>query len=85
MISTLSRPSADPTMDDVTTPTVRLSKRQVEILQLTANGLGTEQIGQQLGVSEETVRTHTRRTAGKLGARNRAHAVAIGLRAGMIS
>jgi len=63
----------------------RLSARQLQILQLTANGMSSDAIAEQLSVSEETVRTHMRRTSAKLEAHNRAHAVAIGLRAGMIS
>lgn len=61
-----------------------LSGRQLEVLQLLADGMDTEMIAGQVGLSEETVRTHIRRTATKLKATNRQHLVALGLRAGLI-
>lgn len=61
-----------------------LTKRQREILQLLADGSSTAQIAHALGLSEETVRTHTKATLARLDARDRAHAVAIALRSGLI-
>lgn len=58
----------------------KLTRRQREILQLLADGESTTVAARQLGVSEETVKTHTKNTLARLGARNRTHAVAIGLR-----
>lgn len=65
--------------------TQTLTKRQREILQLYANGLSTEDAATHLGLSTETVRTHTKAVLSRLSARDRAHAVALGMRAGMIS
>ena len=57
-----------------------LTRRQRQILQLYADGHSTERAAQRLGLSTETVRTHTKAVLARLEARDRAHAVAIGLR-----
>jgi len=61
------------------------TKRQLETLQLLADGLSTEEVAARLFVSVETVKTHIADIRAKLGAVNRAHAVALGLRAGLVS
>jgi DNA-binding NarL/FixJ family response regulator len=61
-----------------------LTRRQREILQLLADGGSTTLAAEELQVSEETVRTHTKNILARLEARNRAHAVAIGLRESLI-
>ena len=61
-----------------------LTKRQRETLQLLANGLSTDEVAGRLELSAETVRTHTKALLARLGARDRAHAVAIALRTGQI-
>jgi two-component system, NarL family, response regulator len=62
----------------------KLTHRQREILQLLANGESTTVAARELGLSEETVKTHTKNILARLGARNRTHAVAIGLRESLI-
>jgi DNA-binding NarL/FixJ family response regulator len=62
----------------------KLTGRQRQILQLLADGGSTTVAAQQLQLSEETVRTHTKNILARLEARNRAHAVAIGLRESLI-
>ncbi len=62
----------------------KLTRRQREILQLLANGESTTVAARELGLSEETVKTHTKNVIARLGARNRTHAVAIGLRESLI-
>jgi DNA-binding NarL/FixJ family response regulator len=62
----------------------KLTRRQREILQLIANGESTTAASRELGLSEETVKTHTRNALARLGARNRTHAVAIALREALI-
>jgi DNA-binding NarL/FixJ family response regulator len=62
----------------------RLTKRQREILQLLANGESTTVAARKLGLSEETVKTHTKNALARLGARNRTHAVAIALREALV-
>jgi DNA-binding NarL/FixJ family response regulator len=61
-----------------------LSARQREILQMLADGMQTDAVAKQLGLSTETVRTHTKRILAKLDADTRTQAVAIGIRNGMI-
>ncbi len=58
----------------------KLTRRQREILQLLADGGSTTVAARELGVSEETVKTHTKNALARLGAKNRTHAVAIALR-----
>jgi DNA-binding NarL/FixJ family response regulator len=62
----------------------RLTRRQREILQLYANGLSTDGAAKRLGLSTETIRTHTKAVLARLEARDRTHAVAIGLRSSLI-
>lgn len=61
-----------------------LTTRQREILQMLADGMQTDAVAGQLGLSTETVRTHTKRILAKLEAATRTEAVAIGIRNGMI-
>jgi DNA-binding NarL/FixJ family response regulator len=61
-----------------------LSARQREILQMLADGMQTDAVAKQLGLSTETVRTHTKRILAKLEASTRTQAVAIGIRHGLI-
>jgi DNA-binding NarL/FixJ family response regulator len=61
-----------------------LTARQREILQMLANGMQTDAVARELGLSTETVRTHTKRILAKLDADTRTQAVAIGIRNGMI-
>ena len=61
-----------------------LSARQREILQMLADGMQTDAVAEQLGLSTETVRTHTKRILAKLEASTRTQAVAIGIRHGLI-
>ncbi len=62
-----------------------LTDREREVLRLVAMGRGTSWIAAELGVSAATVETHVRNFLDKLGARNRAHAIALGLQANEIS
>jgi len=62
----------------------RLSDREREILQLAANGRRREEIALALAIAPATVRTHFSRTYQKLGVRDRAAAVAEGIRLGLI-
>jgi DNA-binding NarL/FixJ family response regulator len=62
-----------------------VSSREIEVLQLIANGLGNREIARVLFVSDETVKTHVQRVLRKLNANGRAHAVAIAIRHGLIA
>ena len=61
-----------------------ITRRQREILQLFADGNSTERAAASLGLSPETVRTHTKAVLARLNARDRAHAVAIAFRGGLL-
>ena len=61
-----------------------LTARQREILQMLADGMQTEAVARKLGLSTETVRTHTKRILAKLRADTRTQAVAIAIRNGLI-
>jgi DNA-binding NarL/FixJ family response regulator len=62
-----------------------LTERELQVLRGMADGKSNAEIGRELYVSEDTVKTHARRLFRKLGARDRAHAVAAGFRAGLVS
>lgn len=61
-----------------------LTDREREVLNLVAMGMGSTWIASALGVSSSTVETHVRHCLRKLHARNRAHAIALGVRRGEI-
>jgi DNA-binding NarL/FixJ family response regulator len=81
----------DPRLDRIllaeraTTKVSQLSPREREVMGLMAEGRTAEVVGEQLGVSVETVRTHVRNAIRKLQARNRVHAIAIALERGEIT
>ncbi len=54
--------------DDTFTQKYQLTKREIEIIRLIADGLTTKQIGDQLSVSEFTINAHRRNIARKTGA-----------------
>jgi len=61
-----------------------LSKREREILQKVADGATTRQVANELGISPHTVKTHLERIFEKLGANDRAQAVAMAIRQGIV-
>jgi DNA-binding NarL/FixJ family response regulator len=69
----------------VTSRLPNLSPREREIMHLMAEGATAQDVGDRLGVSVETVRTHVRNVIRKLQARNRVHAIAIALQRGDIT
>ena len=62
-----------------------LSARELTVLTLVAEGMTNHEVGADLGISADTVKTHIARTLDKLNARDRTHAVARALRLGLIS
>ncbi len=61
-----------------------MTDRELEVVQLIADGRGNTDIAAELSISLETVKTHIRRVLGKLRARSRAHAVAIAWRENLL-
>lgn len=62
----------------------RLTPRQVEILQLMADGLGAVEIAEQLGISRHTLRTHIQNILTKLGVHSKLQALAHAIRFGRV-
>jgi DNA-binding CsgD family transcriptional regulator len=61
-----------------------LSARELEIVRLIAMGASGPEIADELHISHDTVRTHVRNAMSKLGARSRAHLVAMALGNGLV-
>jgi DNA-binding NarL/FixJ family response regulator len=73
----------DSTSAEPVTPGV-LSPRELEVLQMMAEGLANKEIAWRLGISEHTVKFHVASILNRLDASGRAQAVAIGLRRGLL-
>jgi DNA-binding CsgD family transcriptional regulator len=63
---------------------LEITPRELEILELMANGLSNREIAEKLFVSENTVKTHSSRVFDKLGAKRRTQAVQMGKEFGLI-
>ena len=61
-----------------------LTEREIDVLRLIGLGNGNKQIADQLTIGEATVKSHVTNILSKLGANDRAHAVTIGLKRGII-
>lgn len=70
--------------DEARVAAFELTPRELEILELVAEGLSNREIGERLFVSENTVKTHCSRLFDKLGARRRTQAIQIGRAARLI-
>jgi DNA-binding NarL/FixJ family response regulator len=62
-----------------------LTPREVDVLELLAEGLPNKAIAARLGVSDQTIKFHVAAISGKLGASNRTDAVRRAVRRGLIS
>lgn len=60
------------------------TRRELQVLELVANGHTNWAIGRTLGIAEDTVKTRMQAILRKLNADNRAQAVAVGIRVGLI-
>jgi NarL family two-component system response regulator YdfI len=61
-----------------------LTRREREVLQMLAAGLGNKEIASRLTISEHTVKFHVTSILGKLGAETRTEAVSLGIRRGLV-
>ncbi|HEY3092632.1 MAG TPA: response regulator transcription factor [Vicinamibacterales bacterium] len=62
-----------------------LTAREVDVLELLADGLSNKAIAARLGISDQTVKFHVAAICGKLGAANRTDAVRRAIRRGLVS
>src|SRR5262245_11042563 len=62
-----------------------LTPREIQVLELLAEGLPNKAIGDRLGISDQTVKFHVASISGKLGAANRTDAVRRAARRGLIT
>ena len=62
-----------------------LTPREIDVLELLAEGLANKPIAARLGISDQTVKFHVASICGKLGAANRTDAVRRAVRRGLIS
>jgi DNA-binding CsgD family transcriptional regulator len=78
-----------PTLDE--SPTIDgelqepLTPREIEVLELLAEGFPNKSIAVRLGISDQTVKFHVASICGKLGATNRTQAVRLAVRRGLVS
>ncbi len=77
-------PVAAPASRPVAEFTETLTRREREVLQMLASGLGNKEIATRLVISEHTVKFHVASILGKLGAGSRTEAVALGIRHGLV-
>jgi DNA-binding CsgD family transcriptional regulator len=78
-------PSAEPFVPNLRKrEDLGITPRELEILELVAQGLSNREIAGKLFVSENTVKTHCSRTFEKLGARRRTQAVQLGKEFGLL-
>lgn len=61
-----------------------LTRREIEVLALIGAGCTTREVSRRLDISAKTVENHKQRIFGKLGVQNQAHAVAVGMRSGLL-
>ena len=70
--------------DDSKREALGITPREMEILELIAQGLSNREIAEKLFVSENTVKTHSSRVFDKLGAKRRTQAVQLGKELGLL-
>ena len=60
-----------------------LTDREMDVFRLITQGLSNAEIGQQLFISDTTVKTHVTRLLQKLGVRDRAQAIVLAYQTGL--
>lgn len=70
--------------DNAKREALSITPRELEILELIAQGLSNREIAEKLFVSENTVKTHSSRVFDKLGAKRRTQAVQLGKEFGLL-
>ncbi|HTI57952.1 response regulator transcription factor [Mucilaginibacter sp.] len=77
-------PSTEFVLNEAELKRLNLSKRELEVLQLMAEGLSNQEIADKLFVSLNTIKTHSAQLFGKMDVRRRTQAVETGKRLGLI-
>ncbi len=77
-------PRAEASVDTTPRAVERLTRREVEVLNLLADGLGNKQIAGRLGISDHTVKAHVGAIFEKLDVSTRTEAVTRGARLGVV-
>jgi DNA-binding NarL/FixJ family response regulator len=78
-------PARETAADDDEASPEALTPREVQVLELVAEGLPNKTIAERLGISDQTVKFHIASISGKLGAANRTDAVRRAVRRGLIA
>ena len=84
LADTLTSPRI-PSPRDAVDGQAQLTERELQVLTGMSQGMSNNQIGRQLYLSEDTIKTHARRLFRKLDVHDRAQAVALGFRRGLVS
>ena len=71
--------------DEEDAPAEALTARELQVLELIAEGLPNKAIARRLGISDQTVKFHAASIAGKLGAANRTDTVRRAVRQGFLT
>jgi DNA-binding NarL/FixJ family response regulator len=80
----VAAPTASPNLGDE--PSLEsLTPREIEVLELVAEGFSNKAVAVRLGISDQTVKFHLTSITGKLGAANRTDAVRRAVRRGLIT
>ena len=79
-----AEPTSTFTLNQPQLDALGITRRELEILSLIAQGLSNREIATRLFVSENTVKTHCSRAFDKLGARRRTQAVQLGKQLGIL-
>src|SRR5277367_214595 len=85
MMNELPVPAARPHIpDEKKRDDLGITRRELEVLELMAQGMSNREIAEKLYVSENTVKTHSSRVFDKLGAKRRTQAVQLGKESGLL-
>jgi DNA-binding NarL/FixJ family response regulator len=78
-------PAPSSSLEDTAIAPETLTPREVQVLELVAEGLPNKAIALRLGISDQTVKFHVASICGKLGATNRTDAVRRAVQRGLIT
>jgi DNA-binding CsgD family transcriptional regulator len=86
VVKEVSAPAAPPlASNEKRRECLSITPRELEVLELIAQGMSNREIAEKLFVSENTVKTHSSRVFDKLGAKRRTQAVQLGKEFGLLS